>query len=38
MFEGDDRQAHQSLTDNGTITEESMKTPQQALGDFGTTI
>ena len=38
MFEDDDRQALQSLIDNSTITEESMKTPWWALDATGTTI
>ena len=38
MFEGDDRQALQSPIDNGTITEESMKTSQHTLDAIGTTI
>ena len=38
MFEGDDRQALQSLIDSGTITEESMKTPQHAIDAVWTTI
>ena len=38
MFKGDDRQTLQSLIDNGTITEESMKTPQLALDAIGTTV
>ena len=38
MFEGDDRQALQSLKDNGTIMEECMKTPWHALDDIETTI
>ena len=38
MFEGDDRQAVQSLIEKGTMTEESMKTPQHSLDAIGTTI
>ena len=38
MFKGDNRQALQSLIDNGTITEESMKTSQHALDAIETTI
>ena len=38
MFKGDGRHALQSLIDNSTIMEESMKTPQQALDAIRTTI
>ena len=38
MFEGDDRQDLQSLTDNGTIMEESMKMPQCTLDAIRMTI
>ena len=38
MFEDDDRQALKFLIDNGTITGESMKTPQCALNAIRTTI
>ena len=38
MFEGDDRQALQSIIDNGTIMEESMIVPWHALDAIRTTI
>ena len=38
MFDGDDRQALQSLMDSSTITEESMETPWHALVAIGITI
>ena len=38
MFEVDDRQALQSLIDNGTIMGESMKMPQHMLDATGTTV
>ena len=38
MFEGEDREALQTLTDNGTITEENMKTPHNTLDAINTTI
>ena len=38
MFKGEDREAPQTLIDNGTITEENMKTPCDALDPIGTTI
>ena len=38
MFEGEDREALQTLTDNGTITEENIKTPCATLDSISTTI
>ena len=38
MFEGKDRQTIQSLIDNGTITAEHQKMPQEALDAISTTI
>ena len=38
MFEAEDREAHQILIDNGTITEENMKTPCDALDTISMTI
>ena len=38
MFEGDDRQALQTLIDNGTVMEENMKTPHATLDAIGMTI
>ena len=38
MFEGNDRQALQSLIDNGTIMQENMKTAWHTLDATGTTI
>ena len=38
MFEGKDRQIFQSLINNGTITAEHQKIPQEALDAIGTTI
>ena len=38
MFEGEDKQTHQSLMDNGTITPENKRMPQLALDGIGTTI
>ena len=38
MFEGKDRQALQTLIDNGTITSEHMRTPRAALDAIATTI
>ena len=38
MFKGEDRQALQTLTDDGTMTPEDMKTPKAALDAIATTI
>ena len=38
MFKGDDRKALQTLTDEGTIMENIMKTPHATLDAIGTTI
>ena len=38
MFEGKDRKALQTLTDNGVITSEHMKTPRATLDAIATTI
>ena len=38
MFEGEDRKALQTLTDNGTMTPEHMETPKAALDVIATTI
>ena len=38
MFEGDDRQAVQTLTDNQTIMPEDMKKPRATLNATGTMI
>ena len=38
MFKGEDRIALQTLTDNGAMTTEHMKTPRAALDAIATTI
>ena len=38
MFEGEDRQALQTLIDNGTVTPKHMKTPKAILDAVATTI
>ena len=38
MFQGEDREALQTPTDNGTMTKENMKTPYDALDAISMTI